>query len=124
MPYGDFTLNLDTNTPMVLISGGVGLTPMMSMLQTIIGQGTSRPVVFVHAVRNRHVHAMNSVLSEIMSKNLQVSRAIYYEEVQDSDIKGVDYDFVGRVNLKDIKEKVLLPNADYYLCGPLPFMNV
>lgn len=122
-PYGDFTLDLNTNTPVVLISGGVGLTPMMSMLQTIIGQGTSRPVVFVHAVRNRHVHAMNPVLSEIMSKNPQVSRAIYYEEVGDSDIKGVDYDFVGRVNVKDIKEKVLLPDADYYLCGPLPFMN-
>lgn len=123
MPYGDFTLNLDTKTPVVLISGGVGLTPMMSMLQTLVGQGTSRPVVFVHAVRNRHVHAMNSVLSEIISSNPQVSRAIYYEEVQENDIKGVDYDFVGRVDVKDIKERVLLPDADYYVCGPVPFMN-
>ena len=124
MPYGEFTLDINADNPVVLISGGVGLTPMMSMLKTIVEQGKSRPVVFVHAVRNRQVHAMNQNLSEIIHQNSQISRAIFYEEVNEGDVKGVDYDFAGRINFRDIKDKVLLPNADYYLCGPLPFMNI
>ncbi len=123
MPYGDFTLDINKDSPVVLISGGVGLTPMMSMLKTITEQGKSRPVVFLHAVRNRKVHAMNQTLLEIMAKNPQVSRAIFYEEVNEGDTRGIDYDFVGRINVRDIKDKVLLPEADYYLCGPPPFMS-
>ena len=124
MPYGDFTLDINATNPVVLISGGVGLTPMMSMLKTIIEQGRARPVVFVHAVRNRQVHAMNPSLSDMMSKDPEVIRAIFYEEVTEGDVKSFDYDYVGRINLRDIKDKVLLPDADYYLCGPLPFMDV
>jgi nitric oxide dioxygenase len=124
MPYGDFTLDINADNPVVLVSGGVGLTPMMSMLKTIVEQGIPRRVVFVHAVRNRQVHAMSQGLSDIMSKNPQVSRAIFYEEVNEGDIKGVDYDFIGRISFRDIEDKALLPNAEYYLCGPLPFMNV
>lgn len=124
MPYGDFILDINAKKPVVLISGGVGLTPMMSMLKTIVEQGKTRPVVFIHAVRNRQVHAMNQDLSEIMYENPQVSRATFYEEVNEGDVKGVDYDFVGRINFEDIKEKVLLPDADYYLCGPQPFMKL
>lgn len=123
MPYGDFTLDLEKDTPVVLISGGVGLTPMMSMLQTVVEQGKDRRIVFVHAVRDRKVHAMKDYLSQIMQENPQISRAIYYEQVTDADVKGVDYDFKGRIDLRNIKDVAILPDADYYLCGPLPFMN-
>jgi ferredoxin-NADP reductase len=123
MPYGDFTLDIKADTPVVLISGGVGLTPMMAMLKTIVEQGKSRPVLFIHAVRNRFVHAMSKDLSEIVSQNPQVSRMVFYEELTPGDVKGFDYDYVGRINVKDLKDEVLLPNADYYLCGPVPFMN-
>ena len=123
MPFGDFTLDRHVNTPVVLMSGGVGLTPMMSMLKTIVAQSDKRPVVFVHAVRNGRVHAMKDYLSQIVSENPQVSRAIFYEEASDSDVKGKDYDFLGRIELNKIQDKVLIPDADYYLCGPKPFMN-
>jgi nitric oxide dioxygenase len=123
MPFGDFTLDVNTNTPVVLISGGVGITPMMSMLSTVVEQGSGRPVVFVHAVRNGKAHAMKDYLSQIMSDNPQISRAIFYEEVNDFDHEGVDYDFKGRIELNSIKDRVLLPDADYYLCGPVPFMS-
>ena len=122
MPFGDFTLDLDSDAPVVLISGGVGITPMMSMLGTITEQAKTRPVVFVHAVRNSKVHAMKDYLSRVMQENTHVSRAIFYEEVTDSDQKGVDYDYEGRIELANIKDKVLLPDANYYLCGPVPFM--
>ncbi len=123
MPYGDFALDVNADTPVVLMSGGVGLTPMMSMLKTIVENKKSRPVIFIHAVRNKRVHAMNKDLSDILSRNPQVSRMIFYEEVNDGDIKGFDYDAAGRINVRDIKEKVLLPYAHYYVCGPIPFMD-
>jgi nitric oxide dioxygenase len=61
MPFGDFTLDIDATTPVVLISGGVGITPMISMLSTIVGQGKDRPVAFVHAARRFRIrHSSDS----------------------------------------------------------------
>jgi nitric oxide dioxygenase len=123
MPFGDFTLDVNTNTPVVLISGGVGITPMISMLMNVVEHGKNRRVVFVHAVRNGHVHAMKDILSQTMSENPQVSRAIFYEEVTENEKQGLDYDYQGRIELGKIKKEVLLPDANYYLCGPVPFMS-
>lgn len=123
MPFGDFVLDTNADTPVVLMSGGVGLTPMMSMLKTITERSKSRRVVFVHAVRNSRVHAMKDSLNQIMSENPQVSRAIFYEETGESDKQGVDYDYTGRVELEKIKDETVLPDADYYICGPTPFMK-
>ncbi|KAL3456259.1 globin-like protein [Aspergillus heterothallicus] len=123
MPFGDFVLDVNATTPVVLMSGGVGLTPMMSMLKTVTTLSKSRPAVFVHAVRNGRVHAMKPTLAKIMKENPQVSKAIFYEEVTEGDKKGVDYDYVGRVDVAKIKEQVLQPDADYYICGPGPFMK-
>lgn len=123
MPFGDFVLDINATTPVVLISGGVGLTPMMSMLTTVTEQSQSRRVVFVHAVRNGRVHAMKDRLSKIISDNPQVSKAVFYEEVAEADREGQDYDFTGRVDLDKIKDMAIVPEADYYVCGPLPFMK-
>ncbi|KAL2850415.1 globin-like protein [Aspergillus pseudodeflectus] len=123
MPFGDFVLDVNATTPVVLMSGGVGLTPMMSMLKTVTSLSKSRPAVFVHAVRNGRVHAMKQTLAKIIKENPQVSKAIFYEEVTENDKKGIDYDYVGRVDVAKIKDLVLLPDADYYICGPGPFMK-
>ncbi|OQV04029.1 hypothetical protein CLAIMM_08979 [Cladophialophora immunda] len=123
-PFGDFTLDVASDEPVVLISGGVGLTPMLSMLGTLVERAPTRPVVFVHAVRNAKVHAMKDYLARVVRDNPQVSKAVFYEETEAADRPGVDYDFVGRIVLADIKDKVLLPNASYYLCGPIPFMRL
>lgn len=124
MPFGDFVLDVNATTPVVLISGGVGLTPMMSMLKTIVDRGQSRRVVFIHAARNGRVHAMKDILSKVTSENPQVSRAIFYEEVSEGHTQGTDYDFTGRIELGKIKDMAILPDADYYICGPMPFMAV
>lgn len=123
MPFGDFVLDINATTPVVLMSGGVGLTPMMAMLKTLVDQAKSRKVVFVHAVRNGRVHAMKAALSEIVANNPQVSRVVFYEEITNEDRQGFDYDFVGRVEVGRIKDIILLPGADYFICGQLPFMK-
>lgn len=123
-PYGDFTLDLESDKPVVLISGGVGLTPLLSMLGTLTEKAKDRKVVFLHAARSGRVRAMKEYLSRVVDENPQVSKIVYYQDVEDSDQKGVDYDFQGRINLDEIKDQVIIPDADYYLCGPLPFMQL
>ncbi|KAK6371478.1 uncharacterized protein PV06_01487 [Exophiala oligosperma] len=122
-PYGDFTLDVESSNPVVLISGGVGITPMLSMLGTLTEHAPTRKVVFVHATRSGKVHAMKNYLSQIVKDNPQVSKAVFYEEVGDSDEEGKDFDYAGRIDVEKIKDKVILPDADYYLCGPIPFMQ-
>ncbi|OAG35738.1 hypothetical protein AYO21_10055 [Fonsecaea monophora] len=124
MPRGDFFLDVDADTPVVLISAGVGITPMLSMLGTVIGQNNTRPVSFIHAVRSGHVHAMKDYLARVVEKNPQVKKAVFYEHVEDGDKKGRDYDFEGRIEFDKVKELALLPDAQYYLCGPIPFMQL
>ncbi|PYI24771.1 globin-like protein [Aspergillus violaceofuscus CBS 115571] len=124
MPSGDFVLDINATTPAVLISGGVGLTPMMSMLKSIVGQqGPSRRVVFIHAARNGRVHAMKTDLNQIVAENPMVSRIVFYEDAAEGDTRGVDYDHTGRVDLARIQDEAVLPDADYYICGPQPFMK-
>ncbi|KKK26311.1 hypothetical protein P175DRAFT_0284605 [Aspergillus ochraceoroseus IBT 24754] len=123
MPFGDFVLDVNSTTPVVLISGGVGLTPMISMLKSVTNSSKSRRVMFIHAVRNGRVHAMRQTLAKIMADNPQVSRAIFYEEAAANDKPGVDYDYIGRADIAKIKDEVVLPDADYYICGPSPFMK-
>jgi len=122
-PFGDFYLaHPEENKPVVLISGGVGLTPMTSMLDTLTQQGFRRKVVFVHAARNKKVHAMRKHINEIVAHHSDyVTRSVWYEDVSGAK-KGEDYDEEGRIDIDKIKSQVLLPEADYYLCGPLAFM--
>ena len=122
-PMGEFRLDLEKTTPVVLVSGGVGLTPMMSMISTLVAAASPRRIAFVHACRNGRVHAFKNWLAETMATHANVSRAVFYEEVSASDREGVDYDFTGRIDFSRIAEQTILPDADYYLCGPVPFMQ-
>jgi ferredoxin-NADP reductase/hemoglobin-like flavoprotein len=123
-PCGDFTLDVEASSPVVLISGGVGITPMLSMLGTLVDHAPTRKAVFVHAVRNGKVHAMKEYLSQIIKDNPQVSKAVFYEEIApDSDQQGKDYDYEGRIELEKIHDKIVLSDVNYYLCGPIPFVQ-
>src|ERR1700730_887378 len=101
---------------------------MISMLETIAQQSTDRDVWFMHATRNGKAHAMKQWLNDIAQLNDNVNKLVWYEEVDPtSDKQGIDYDYEGRIDLSkpEIKDHVIKanPNTDYYLCGPLPFMQ-
>ncbi|HEY3536999.1 MAG TPA: NO-inducible flavohemoprotein [Trinickia sp.] len=122
-PMGEFRLDLEKTTPVVLVSGGVGVTPMMSMISTLVAAASPRRIAFVHACRNGRVHAFKSWLAQTMATHANVSRAVFYEEVSETDREGVDYDLTGRIDFSRIAHRAILPDADYYLCGPVPFMQ-
>lgn len=122
-PQGEFTLNADGTAPVVLLSGGVGLTPMVSMLNHLVARDDGRQIRFVHACRDRSVHAMKSHVNDIVQSRPNVRKVVYYETVASDDQPGQDYDYAGRMDLQAIRDVAVLPDADYYMCGPLPFMS-
>ena len=121
-PFGDFHLDPAVTTPVVLVSGGVGLTPMISMLKAVLRQG-GRDLVFVHGARHGGVHAMGEGVRTAAQGNPRLTRHVFYEAPREEDTQGRDYDHAGRVDLQSIAGSVVRPGADYYLCGPLPFMR-
>ncbi|ABC38384.1 NO-inducible flavohemoprotein [Burkholderia thailandensis] len=122
-PMGDFTLNRDASTPVVLISGGVGITPMMSMASTLVASGSEREVRFLHACRSANVHAFRDWLNDTTDAHPNVKRTVFYEEVGPNDRVGVDHDYEGRITPAALERHALVPDADYYICGPIAFMK-
>ncbi|MBO9328225.1 nitric oxide dioxygenase [Achromobacter sp. HZ01] len=122
-PQGDFHLRPEGNAPVVLLSGGVGLTPMVSILNHLVGLNDDRQIRFVHGCRNGSVHAMKEHVNSIAAERPNVRKAVFYEEVGNGDQRGRDYDHAGRVDLLAIQDDAIVPGADYYLCGPAGFMR-
>ncbi|MVW72741.1 NO-inducible flavohemoprotein [Bordetella sp. 15P40C-2] len=122
-PQGDFILDDQRDAPVVLLSGGVGLTPMVSMLNYLVARDDGRQIRFVHACRDSSVHAMKQHVNAVAQSRPNVRKFVYYEAIGAQDQPGIDYDYAGRIDLHAIREAAVLPDADYYLCGPLPFMR-
>jgi nitric oxide dioxygenase len=122
-PYGNFFVDVHASTPVVLISGGVGLTPMISMLNRVL-QSPDREIVFVHGARNSAVHAMKDHLRNVAVRHPNFAPFIFYSEPLPQDQPGRDFDFPGIVDINRIADALILPDADYYICGPIPFMRL
>lgn len=123
-PYGNFFIDVNATTPVVLISGGVGLTPMISMLKRVLQSPDQRHLVFVHGARNGRVQAMKSKLRQAADEHDNFHLIMFYNEPLASDQIGQDFDFEGFVDVKRIADQILLEDADYYICGPVPFMRM
>jgi nitric oxide dioxygenase len=121
-PFGAFTLDTRATTPVVLVSGGVGLTPLIAMLKTVL-RDTERQVVFVHGARNSRTHAMKAGVRALAETNRRMHSIVFYDAPLPGDAQGFDYDLAGVVDLARVADRVLQPDADYYLCGPAPFMT-
>jgi len=122
-PRGKFFLDPSDATPVVLLSGGVGFTPMISMLNAIVESGGKRPVWFVHGSRDGREHAMGAHIRRLAMENDNVHVHVSYSQPRLEDREGRDYESRGHVSLELLK-RVLPPAAyDFYLCGPPPFMK-
>jgi nitric oxide dioxygenase len=122
-PYGNFHIDVHATTPVVLISGGVGLTPMISMLNRVLAS-PGRDIVFVHGARNSAVHAMKDHLRTTAAQHPNFKTFIFYNEPLPQDQPGRDFDYAGFVDIGAIAGAIMLPDADYYICGPVPFMRL
>lgn len=122
-PAGDFSLNTQHDLPIVLLSGGVGLTPMMSMLNSLATEHPNRNVTFIHAALHGRYHAMEDHVRELAANSDYIRSFVCYEKPTAEDVKAARFDKSGFIDLEFLKK--ILPNnrADFYFCGPTPFMK-
>lgn len=123
-PAGEFFLNEESERPVVLIGGGVGLTPVVSMLNSIVASGSRREVWFFYGVRNRNEHAMYDHLKQIAKDNDNVHVVVCYSQPSETCREGIDYDRKGFVSVDLIKSMVASNNYEFYICGPPPMMEM
>lgn len=121
-PLGSFTLRPGQG-PVVLLSAGVGATPVMSMLHALAAGASHRQVWWIYGARNRYEHPFAEE-SRSLLKQLPNGRGyILYSRPSATDQLGVDFDASGHISV-DLLEKIgVLPNSDFYLCGPSGFLN-
>ncbi len=119
-PNGKFYLDVEKSTPVVLISNGVGITPMISMAKACTIENSEREVYFVHGARNGEFHALPQEVMALAEQNPNLKVHYRYSRPQDED-RG-KFHSVGYVNITLIQE-LAQKNAEFYLCGSPPFMD-
>ncbi|MFC0272158.1 NO-inducible flavohemoprotein [Metabacillus herbersteinensis] len=121
-PSGDFYLNEESSAPIYLISGGIGVTPMMSMLNYLKEKQPSREITFIHAAQNGDVHAFKEEKAKLFSELENAHQSLFYNQPTEEDKKHDGF-IEGRIQMDWIKTNIRNKNAHFYICGPIPFMR-
>ena len=122
-PSGHFFLDTATQTPIVLIGGGVGITPVLSMLNAVTNAASKREVWFFLGVRTKAEHPMKEHLEALAREHENVHLNICYSDPADDCEEGVDYQHKGHVSVDLFKKVLPSNNYEFYFCGPPPMMN-
>ncbi|WP_228055319.1 2Fe-2S iron-sulfur cluster-binding protein [Gloeocapsopsis crepidinum] len=118
-PKGHFVLDVNNSLPVVLISNGVGITPMLSMVKACSRLNPNRPIWFLHGARNGQFHAFRDEVLAIARQNPNLHVHFCYSRPRPED-EGY-YHSIGYINAALVKS--LVEQAEYFLCGSPPFME-
>lgn len=117
-PAGEFFLPERLERPVVLVSGGVGLTPMVSMLETLADQHAGHPTFYVHGTTSRDTHAFNDHVRELAARHGATTVTTFYDHSN-----GEPEAHSGFITLDWLSRNTPFAEADFYLCGPRPFLR-
>ncbi|WP_202593431.1 NO-inducible flavohemoprotein [Tolumonas lignilytica] len=116
-PYGDFYLNETSQAPVVLFSGGVGITPMVSILNHMVKKHSQREIHFVHSARSQEAHAFREHAEQLANQH-NVRVRFFYDHLAET---------AAHIAQAPCALETVLPQnpteAEYYLCGPISFMR-
>jgi nitric oxide dioxygenase len=127
-PFGDFYFDeneVDKDTPVVLISAGVGLTCLSSILNTLVEGGTARPITWIHVAKNSALRAFKAHTDELAANNKNIHTFYFASEPKETDVEGKDYHIRGRLDLDKVSKTDLWTDKEktqYFVCGPPNFM--
>ncbi|MCW2993044.1 MAG: domain containing protein, partial [Conexibacter sp.] len=121
-PRGTFVLR-EATRPVVLISAGVGATPVLAMLHQLVRDGDAYPVWWVHGARDAAAHAFAREAQELLDRLPDAHRVIAYSRPATVPDQGKDHDISGQLDLAALQRAGVPVDADYYLCGPEGFMR-
>ena len=127
-PNGAFWMDMDERRPAVLLAGGVGITPMLSMVRQAASDGFSRryhrPITLIHAAQTTEQRAFAKELSQFQEKS---GGAFTYVSVishpTEAETAGVQYHRSGRISAELIQKLLPIDDYDFYICGPAEFMQ-
>ncbi|HHW4679220.1 MAG TPA: NO-inducible flavohemoprotein [Xylella sp.] len=117
-PVGDFFLPDVIERPIVLLSGGVGLTPMVSMMEAIAEAHPDAHVWYVHGTHSRATHAMDAHIRALANRHNHIEVTTFYAERSEADRVEV-----GFITIDWLRANTPFEKADFYLCGPRPFLR-
>ncbi|WCF28378.1 NO-inducible flavohemoprotein [Xylella fastidiosa] len=117
-PVGDFFLPSVIERPIVLLSGGVGLTPMVSMMEQIAEAYPDAQVWYVHGTQNRETHAMDAHIRALVSRHKHMKATTFYTQRSEADDAEA-----GFITIDWLRANTPFQKADFYLCGPRPFLR-
>ncbi|RZS54437.1 2Fe-2S iron-sulfur cluster-binding protein [Sphaerotilus mobilis] len=122
-PSGHFHLDEDPSVPAVLIAGGIGITPMISMLEELIRHQPSRPVHLFYGVRSGHEHAFKAHLRTRQTNHPTLRLHVVYSRPAESDQLGIDHHLVGHVDLALLQKTLPHGRHRFFICGPGTMMS-
>jgi ferredoxin-NADP reductase/MOSC domain-containing protein YiiM len=121
-PRGTFLLR-DRERPVVLISAGIGATPVLAMLRALADAQSGRDVWWLHGARNSREHAFGHEVDHLLASLPHHHRIVRYSQPLEGDVPGNGFDATGRIDIETIEAAHVPVDADYYLCGPDAFMR-
>jgi ferredoxin-NADP reductase/MOSC domain-containing protein YiiM len=121
-PRGAFILR-HGDLPVVLLSAGVGVTPVLAMLHALAAQAAPRPVWWIYGARNGLDHPFAREVRDLLVKLPRARSHVRYSRPEATDRPGVDFDAAGRLSVTTLEQLGVPREADFYLCGPAAFLE-
>ena len=123
-PRGEFILQAG-GRPVVLLSAGIGVTPVLSMLHALASEiaNSHREVWWIHAARNAKQHVFAQEARQLLAALTGSRSAIAYSQPASSDRLGTDFDIQGHLDFTNLEKLGLPAEADFYVCGPSTFLK-
>jgi ferredoxin-NADP reductase/MOSC domain-containing protein YiiM/ferredoxin len=121
-PRGSFTLAAG-DSPVVLLSAGIGATPVLAMLHSLANASATRETWWCYGARNGEEHPFATECRELLHRLPHGRSLVAYSKPGDRDRQGENYDAKGHLNLSLLQQWKVPRNADFYLCGPPAFLT-
>ncbi len=122
-PAGTFFLDPQASEPIVLIGAGIGVTPLVSMLEAILTTGRSQEIQALFGFRNSAEHPFKGRLASLAEEHPNLRLHVSYSLPRNSDVLYRDFNHHGRVTIERVRQVLLSNNYRFYLCGPGALME-
>jgi ferredoxin-NADP reductase len=121
-PRGNFVLQ-PGEQPVVLLSAGIGVTPVLAMLHALAAETSARQVWWLHGARNGKEHAFAAEAGGLLGRLPHCRRYVQYSQPRPEDQPGVSFDAAGHLEPTELERLGVSREADFYLCGPTAFLR-
>lgn len=123
-PTGTFVIDdVKDDHPLVLIAAGIGITPMVAMLEELSTENPLRSVHFLYSTQNKAAYPLRDTVDAVMKGLPRGAKAVFFTKPGPDDHLGQDFDASGRITPASIRNFCQDPDADFYICGPASFMQ-